>query len=32
MSKQELIQMIETANFEAVERNTAYNRVDKVAA
>ncbi len=32
MSKQELITMIENAGFEAVERDTVYNRVDKVAA
>jgi len=28
MSKQELIAMIENAGFEAVERDTIYNRVD----
>ena len=32
MSKQELITMIENAGFEAVERDTVYNRVDRVAA
>ena len=32
MSKQELIAMIENAGFEAVERDTVYNRVDRVAA
>jgi 2-iminoacetate synthase ThiH len=32
MSKQELIQMIESAGFEAVERDTVYNRVERVAA
>ena len=32
MSKQELIAMIENAGFEAVERDTVYNRVEKVAA
>ena len=32
MSKTELIQMIENAGFEAVERDTVYNRVEKVAA
>ena len=32
MSKQELIAMIENAGFEAVERDTIYNRVEKVAA
>ena len=31
MSKQELIAMIENAGFEAVERDTVYNRVEKVA-
>ncbi len=32
MSKQELITMIENAGFEAVERDTVYNRVEKIAA
>lgn len=32
MSKQELITMIENAGFEAVERDTVYNRVEKLAA
>ena len=32
MSKQELITMIENAGFEAVERDTVYNRVQKIAA
>jgi 2-iminoacetate synthase ThiH len=32
MSKSELISMIENAGFEAVERDTVYNRVEKVAA
>jgi aminodeoxyfutalosine synthase len=32
MTKQELIQLIENAGFEAVERDTVYNRVEKVAA
>ena len=32
MSKQEIITMIENAGFEAVERDTVYNRVEKVAA
>jgi aminodeoxyfutalosine synthase len=31
MSKAEIIQMIERAGFEAVERDTIYNRVDSVA-
>jgi 2-iminoacetate synthase ThiH len=30
MSKQEIISMIERAGFEAVERDTIYNRVDPV--
>ena len=30
MSKQELITMIENAGFEAVERDTVYNRVASV--
>ena len=30
MSKQELITMIENASFEAVERDTVYNRVASV--
>ncbi|MGB7202441.1 MAG: aminofutalosine synthase MqnE [Pyrinomonadaceae bacterium] len=32
MTKQEIIEMIERAGFEAVERDTVYNRVEKVAA
>lgn len=32
MSKQELITLIENAGFEAVERDTVYNRLDKQAA
>ena len=32
MSKQELITMIENAGFEAVERDTVYNRVERAAA
>jgi aminodeoxyfutalosine synthase len=32
MTKQELIAMIENAGFEAVERDTVYNRVERVAA
>ena len=32
MTKQELITMIENAGFEAVERDTVYNRVEKVGA
>jgi len=32
MTKQELIQMIERAGFEAVESDTAYNRVERIAA
>jgi len=32
MTKQEIIEMIQRAGFEAVERDTVYNRVDKVAA
>jgi aminodeoxyfutalosine synthase len=32
MTKDELITMIENAGFEAVERDTVYNRVEKVAA
>ena len=32
MSKQELIAMIENAGFEAVERDTVYNRVERIAA
>jgi len=32
MSKQELIAMIENAGFEAVERDTIYNRVQRIAA
>jgi 2-iminoacetate synthase ThiH len=30
--KQEIIQMIERAGFEAVERDTVYNRVERIAA
>ena len=30
MSKQEIIEMIERAGFEAVERDTVYNRLEKV--
>jgi len=32
MSKQELITMIENAGFEAVERDTVYNRVETFVA
>jgi 2-iminoacetate synthase ThiH len=32
MSKQELINMIENAGFEAVERDTVYNKVERKAA
>ena len=32
MTKQEIIEMIHRAGFEAVERDTVYNRVEKVAA
>jgi aminodeoxyfutalosine synthase len=32
MTKQEIIEMIERAGFEAVERDTVYNRVEKIAA
>ena len=32
MTKQELIAMIENAGFEDVERDTVYNRVEKVVA
>jgi 2-iminoacetate synthase ThiH len=32
MSKHEIIQMIERAGFEAVERDTVYNRVEKLGA
>ena len=31
MAKQEIIKMIQRAGFEAVERDTVYNRVEKVA-
>ena len=31
MSKQEIITMIENAGFEAVERDTVYNRAEKAA-
>lgn len=32
MTKQEIIQMIEGASFEAVERDTIYNRVERAGA
>ncbi|MBP6003845.1 MAG: hypothetical protein KA746_10470 [Pyrinomonadaceae bacterium] len=32
MTKQKIIEMIQRAGFEAVERDTVYNRVEKVAA
>ena len=32
MTKQEIIEMIERAGFEAVERDTVYNRVEQIAA
>ena len=32
MTKQEIIEMIERAGFEAVERDTVYHRVEKVGA
>jgi len=32
MTKAEIITMIERAGFEAVERDTVYNRVEKIAA
>jgi 2-iminoacetate synthase ThiH len=32
MTKQEIIEMIERAGFEAVERDTIYNRVEGIAA
>jgi 2-iminoacetate synthase ThiH len=32
MTKQEIISMIERAGFEAVERDTVYNRVEQIAA
>jgi 2-iminoacetate synthase ThiH len=32
MTKHEIIQMIERAGFEAVERDTVYNRVERIAA
>jgi 2-iminoacetate synthase ThiH len=32
MTKPELIQLIEEAGFDAVERDTVYNRIEKVAA
>ena len=32
MTKQEIISMIERAGFEAVERDTVYNRVERVIA
>jgi 2-iminoacetate synthase ThiH len=31
MTKQEIIEMIERAGFDSVERDTVYNRVEKVA-
>jgi aminodeoxyfutalosine synthase len=31
MTKQEIIQMIQNAGFEAVERDTVYNRVTEIA-
>ncbi|MCC6328197.1 MAG: hypothetical protein IT174_06760 [Acidobacteria bacterium] len=31
ITKQEIIEMIEPAGFEAVERDTVYNRVEKIA-
>jgi 2-iminoacetate synthase ThiH len=31
MTKPELIQLIEEAGFEAVERDTVYNRIERVA-
>jgi hypothetical protein len=32
MTKQEIIEMIECAGFEAVERDIVYNRIEKLAA
>ena len=32
MTKQEIVEMIERAGFEAVERDTVYNRVEQIAA
>ena len=32
MTKQEIISMIERAGFEAVERDTVYNRIERVGA
>jgi 2-iminoacetate synthase ThiH len=32
MMKQEIISMIQRAGFEAVERDTVYNRVEEIAA
>ena len=32
MTKQEIIEMIHRAGFEPVERDTVYNRLEKVAA
>ncbi|MGD9561718.1 MAG: hypothetical protein AB7F88_05805 [Pyrinomonadaceae bacterium] len=32
MTKGEIIEMIERAGFEAVERDTVYNRVERIAA
>ena len=32
MTKAEIITMIQNASFEAVDRDTVYNRVEKVAA
>ncbi len=31
-TKQEIIELIEHAGFEAVERNTVYNRIERMAA
>ncbi len=31
MTKQEILEMIEHAGFEAVERDTVYNRIENVA-
>ena len=32
MTKQEIIEMIERAGFEAVERDTVYNKIERIAA
>jgi 2-iminoacetate synthase ThiH len=32
MTKQEIITMIQNAGFEAVERDTVYNRLESIAA